>query len=72
MMRLFYCIILVIGFLYSQEKISFIKYFQNDRDFLGDKGMLASDRKGENHIQVSYNEKKQAIIKEWMNQYGQA
>ena len=62
MMRLFYCIILVIGFLYSQEKISFIKYFQNDRDFLGNKGMLASDRKGENHIQVSYNEKKQAIF----------
>ncbi|MDC0215223.1 hypothetical protein OAK14_01010, partial [Candidatus Marinimicrobia bacterium] len=58
--------------MYSQEKISFIKYFQNDRDFLGNKGMLASDRKGENHIQVSYNEKKQAIIKEWMNQYGQA
>ena len=72
MMRLFPCIILVIGFLYSQEKIAFIKYYQNDRDFLGDKAMLASDRRGENHIQVSYNEKKQAIIKEWMNQYGQA
>ena len=72
MMRLFHCIILVIGFLYSQEKIAFIKYFQNDRDFLGDKAMLASERIGENHIQVSYNEKKQAIIKEWMNQYGQA
>ena len=72
MMRLFHCIILLIGFLYSQEKIAFIKYFQNDRDFLGDKAMLASERIGENHIQVSYNEKKQAIIKEWMNQYGQA
>ena len=72
MMRLFCCIILVIGFLYSQEKIAFIKYYQNDRDFLGDKAMLANDRRGEDHIQVSYNEKKQAIIKEWMNQYGQA
>ena len=71
MMRLFHYIILLIGFLYSQEKIAFIKYFQNDRDFLGDKAMLASERIGENHIQVSYNEKKQAIIKEWMNQYGQ-
>ena len=72
MMRLFCCIILVIGFLYSQEKIAFIKYYENDRDFLGDKAMLATDRRGEDHIQVSYNEKKQAIIKEWMNQYGQA
>jgi len=72
MMRLFHCTILLIGFLYSQEKIAFIKYFQNDRDFLGDKAMLASERIGENHIQVSYNEKKQAIIKEWMNQYGQS
>ena len=72
MIRLFYYSILIISALYSQEKIAFIKYFQNDRDFLGNKGMLASDRKGENHIQVSYNEKKQAIIKEWMNQYGQA
>ena len=71
MMRLFRCIILVIGFLYSQEKIAFIKYYENDRDFLGDKAMLATDRIGEDHIQVSYNEKKQAIIKEWMNQYGQ-
>ena len=72
MIRLFRCIILVIGFLYSQEKIAFIKYYENDRDFLGDKAMLATDRRGEDHIQVSYNEKKQAIIKEWMNQYGQA
>ncbi len=72
MIRLFRCIILVIGFLYSQEKIAFIKYYQNDRDFLGDKAMLATDRGEEDHIQVSYNEKKQAIIKEWMNQYGQA
>ena len=72
MIRLFYYSILIISALYSQEKITFIKYFQNDRDFLGDKPMLATERTGEDHIQVSYNEKRQAIIKEWMDQYGQA
>ena len=68
MIRLFYYSILIISALYSQEKITFIKYFQNDRDFLGDKPMLATERTGEDHIQVSYNEKRQAIIKEWMHQ----
>ena len=71
MRHLLHCIILVSGLLYSQEKIAFIKYFHNNRDFLGDKAMLASDRRGESHLQVSYNEKKQAVIKEWMNPYGQ-
>ncbi|MED5256932.1 MAG: hypothetical protein VX818_06815, partial [Candidatus Neomarinimicrobiota bacterium] len=71
MRHLLHCIILVSGLLYPQEKIAFIKYFHNNRDFLGDKAMLASDRRGESHLQVSYNEKKQAVIKEWMNPYGQ-
>ena len=33
--------------------------------------MLATERRGEDHIQVSYNEQKQAILKEWIDQYGQ-
>ena len=72
MIRLFSFSILFIALLYPQEKTAYIKYFHNNRDFLGDKGMLSSDRKGEEHIQVSYNEKKQAILKEWIDQYGQA
>ena len=72
MTRFFSFIILIISTLYSQEKIAFIKYYQNDRHFLGDKPMLATERRGEDHIQVSYNEQKQAILKEWIDKYGQA
>ncbi len=42
MTRFFSFIILIISTLYSQEKIAFIKYYQNDRHFLGDKPMLAT------------------------------
>jgi hypothetical protein len=59
------------GLLLSQEAIAFIKYFNNDRDFLGDKPMLASERNTVKHIRVSYNEAKQPILKEWINTQGQ-
>ena len=36
--------IFLMGLLLSQEATAFIKYFNNDRDFLGDKPMLASER----------------------------
>jgi hypothetical protein len=59
------------GLLLSQEETAFIKYFNNDRDFLGDKPMLASERNTVKHIRVSYNEAKQPILKEWINTQGQ-
>ena len=63
--------IFLIGLLLSQEATAFIKYFNNDRDFLGDKPMLASERNTVKHIRVSYNETKQPILKEWINTQGQ-
>ena len=61
----------LMGLLLSQEATAFIKYFNNDRDFLGDKPMLASERSAVKHIRVSYNEAKQPILKEWINTQGQ-
>ena len=63
--------IFLMGLLLSQEETAFIKYFNNDRDFLGDKPMLASERNTVKHIRVSYNEAKQPILKEWINPQGQ-
>ena len=59
--------IFLMGLLLSQEATAFIKYFNNDRDFLGDKPMLTSERNTVKHIRVSYNEAKQPILKEWIN-----
>ena len=71
MIRLVVYFIFLVGLLLSQEATAFIKYFNNDRDFLGDKPMLASERNNIKHIRVSYNEAKQPILKEWINKQGQ-
>ncbi len=71
MIRFITHFIFLIGLLLSQEATAFIKYFNNDRDFLGDKPMLASERNTVKHIRVSYNEAKQPILKEWINTQGQ-
>ena len=71
MIRLITYFIFLMGLLLSQEETAFIKYFSNDRDFLGDKPMLASERSAVKHIRVSYNEAKQPILKEWINTQGQ-
>ncbi len=69
MIRLVVYFIFLVGLLLSQEATAFIKYFNNDRDFLGDKPMLASERKAVKHIRVSYNEARQPILKEWILSY---
>ena len=71
MIRFITYFIFLMGLLLSQEATAFIKYFNNDRDFLGDKPMLASERKAVKHIRVSYNEARQPILKEWINTQGQ-
>ena len=48
MIRLVVYFIFLVGLLLSQEATAFIKYYNNDRDFLGDKPMLASERKVQN------------------------
>ena len=71
MIKLVIYFIFLVGSLLSQETTAYNKYFNNDRDFLGDIPMLAGDRRGVKHIRVSYNEAKQPILKEWMNTQGQ-
>ena len=71
MIRLVVYFIFLVGLLLSQEATAFIKYFNNDRDFLGDKPMLASERKAVKHKRVSYNEARQPNLKEWINTQGQ-
>lgn len=47
-----------------------MRFYANDHDFMADDRMMASMRFGQPHIQVFYNDQKQAIIKERINANG--
>ncbi len=65
-MRVLYLALFLAGFAFSQEATAFIKYFRSDRDFVADNPLLATERKGLEHLVVAYNEKKQPILKIWV------
>ena len=46
---------------------AFIKYYRSDRDFIADAPMLATARKGIPHLEVTFNENKQPVLKRQLN-----
>lgn len=46
---------------------AFLKYYLNDRDFIADVPMFATERKGKAHLEVTFNENKQPLLKRWLN-----
>lgn len=46
---------------------AFIKYYRSDRDFIADSPMLATARRGISHLEVTFNENKQPVLKRWLN-----
>jgi len=46
---------------------AFIKYYRSDRDFIADAPMLATARRGISHLEVTFNENKQPVLKRWLN-----
>ncbi len=46
---------------------AFIKYYKSDRDFIADMPMFATERRGQAHLEVTFNENKQPVLKRWLN-----
>jgi len=71
-----YCAVtLLLGLLLTglpaQDEVAFIKYYANERDFIADNPLLATARGKKPHLQVSFNEAKQPILKSWVNSNGE-
>lgn len=70
-MYLFHNIILLLVFastLCSQDlSTAFVKYYLTEKHFLADAPMLATERRGKAHLEVTFNEKKQPVLKRWLN-----
>ncbi len=59
----------ILSFCFGQKlETAFVKYYLNDRDFLSDNPILASDRRDQAYLEVTFNEKKQPVLKKWLNQ----
>jgi hypothetical protein len=51
--------LIFISFLSGQtEMVSYVRYFENDHNFLADLSMMATDRRGVPYLAVSYNDRK--------------
>ena len=51
--------LILISFLSGQtEMVSYVRYFENDHNFLADLSMMATDRRGVPYLAVSYNDRK--------------
>jgi hypothetical protein len=51
--------------------ISYVKYYQTREDFLLQKSMMATERRSGDYVQVSFNEKNEAVLFEAINAQGQ-
>ncbi|MBT4145145.1 MAG: hypothetical protein HOC46_03275 [Candidatus Marinimicrobia bacterium] len=66
------CLSLFLSLLLGQElDISYVKYYQTREDFLLQKSMMATERRSGDYVQVSFNEKNEAVLFEAINAQGQ-
>ena len=56
---------LIIG---QDTETAFVKYYKSDRDFIADVPMFATERRGQSHLEVTFNEKKHPVLKRWLNE----
>ncbi|MBC8345268.1 MAG: hypothetical protein ISR82_01410 [Candidatus Marinimicrobia bacterium] len=72
-MKIISTLLITASFLIGQNiEVSFMRFYANDHDYLADNRLLATDRFEKPHLQVFYNEKKMAIMKEWINAGGES
>lgn len=62
--------LLILQALNGQSDISFMRFYKNDKDFISDLRLLATDRFQRSHLQVFYDSNKNPLIKEWVNTSG--
>ena len=63
-----YNFLLITGLIFGQDRISFVRFYLNEQNYMSDIRLMASERHGEPHIQVFYNDLKLPIIKEWIDE----
>ena len=70
-MRVRSSILIIVSILFGQNReVSFMRFYANDHDFMADDRLLAMDRFQNSHLQVFYNAKKMAVMKEWIDADG--
>lgn len=47
---------------------AFIKYYKSDRDFIADVPIFATERMGQSHLEVTFNENNHPVLKRWLNE----
>ena len=45
----------------AQNDIAYVRYFKDDRDFISNLSMMSTDRRGLQHLAVSYDEKNRPV-----------
>ena len=72
-MRVLSSILIIVSILFGQNReVSFMRFYANDHDFMADDRLLATDRFQKSHLQVFYNAKKMAVMKEWIDMDGES
>ena len=51
-----FAVLLILQIAVSQLDVAYIRYFKDDRNFMSNLSMLSTDRRGLDHLAVSYNE----------------
>jgi len=54
-------IIFILGLVKGQNDVAYIRYFKDDRDFISNLSMMSTDRRGLQHLAVSYDEKNKPV-----------
>mgnify|MGYP000256361599 FL=1 len=72
-MKVFSILLMVFTILNGQNgEVSFMRFYATDHDYLSDNRLLATDRFERPHLQVFYNDRKLAVMKEWINADGES
>ena len=50
-----------LGLVIGQSDVAYIRYFKDDRDFISNLSMMSTDRRGLQHLAVSYDEKNRPV-----------
>ena len=66
-----FTLLLITGLTFGQSNISFVRFYLNEHRYISDNRLMASERFGDPHIQVFYNNQKLPIIKEWVDEKGE-
>ena len=59
-----YTLLLIISLTFGQDRISFVRFYLNEQNYMSDIRLMPSERHGQLDLLVFYNDLKLPIIKE--------